>query len=107
MKLLDLTLLILNLSALIDSGADEGTTIEEVEQHIEAGDLFPWLAQRFSRLDLSLHRDRSDREINDGLSEILGGYAGQERRKWGIENNGICLLLSWTNELIQQRKFTD
>ncbi|MEG3144193.1 hypothetical protein U1839_05960 [Sphingomonas sp. RT2P30] len=107
MKLVDLTLLILELSALIDSGAHEGTTIDDVEQHIADGDLFPWLAQRFSRLDLSLHRGRSDREINDGLNDILGGYAGQERRKWGIENNGICLLLSWTNELIQQRKFID
>jgi len=30
------------------------------------------------------------------------GYAGNERRKWGIENLGLCLLLAWTNKIIQQ-----
>ncbi|QDE27997.1 hypothetical protein FIV45_12300 [Paremcibacter congregatus] len=29
-------------------------------------------------------------------------YAGQHRRKWGVENNGLCLLLVWTNEIIQR-----
>jgi hypothetical protein len=36
------------------------------------------------------------------LQSIYGGYAGQERRKWGIENKGLCLLVAWTMEIIQQ-----
>jgi hypothetical protein len=111
MKLVELTILILELSALIDSGRYEGVTIEEVEEHIESGDLFIWLKARFPSLDLSLHQPRGSRnaaqEITDALNDILGGYGGSEGRKWGIRNNGICLLLSWINELIQQRKFSD
>jgi hypothetical protein len=36
------------------------------------------------------------------MYQMYGGYAGNERRKWGIENLGLCLLLAWTNEIIQQ-----
>jgi len=45
--------------------------------------------------------------MNEKLNEILGGYQGKEPRKWGIENNGLCLLLAWTNELIQRRLWKD
>ena len=111
MKLLELTFLILELSALIDSEAHAGVGIDEVEDHIESGDLFTWLKTRFPTLDLSIYAPTASRnvgeEITAALDRILGGYKGKERRKWGIQNNGICLLLSWTNELIQQRAFID
>ena len=38
-----------------------------------------------------------------GLQDILGTYNGREHRKLGVENNGICLLIAWVNELVQQR----
>jgi hypothetical protein len=52
--------------------------------------------------------DRGNDEVNfEGhyvrhLKSIYGGYAGQERRKWGVENKGLCLLVAWTMEIIQQ-----
>jgi hypothetical protein len=56
--------------------------------------------------DLSIHEGRagraSEKEITQGLQDILGGYRGLERRKWGISHNGICLLIAWVNELVQQ-----
>jgi hypothetical protein len=93
----------------VDSGRADGVTIEQVEQHIESGDLFDWLNKEFKgHIDLSIYRGRpSANEISQGLQEILGGYAGRERRKWGVENNGICLLVAWVNELIQQRAWKD
>ena len=36
------------------------------------------------------------------LQRIVDAYSGNERRKWGIENSGLCLLLAWTTEIIQQ-----
>ena len=39
---------------------------------------------------------------HEQMYQIFGGYAGNERRKWGVENLGLCLLLAWTNEIIQQ-----
>ena len=59
-------------------------------------------------IDLSLLLDREDDELNfEGnyvrhLQSIYGGYAGQERRKWGVENKGLCLLIAWTTEIIQR-----
>jgi hypothetical protein len=101
-----LAFLIFGLNHLVDYGFHEGVTLDEVEQHIRKGDVLDWLGQRFEgHIDVSvyLHNREAYREITTGLQEILGAYAGQERRKWGVKNNGICLLIAWTAELVQQR----
>jgi hypothetical protein len=38
----------------------------------------------------------------DYLQRMCNAYSGDERKKWGVENSGLCLLLAWTNEIIQQ-----
>ena len=38
----------------------------------------------------------------DAIGRIYDAYAGEERRKWGVQNQGLCLALAWTNEIIQQ-----
>ncbi len=101
-NLINLCSLILNLNAAIDAG--ETATLEEAKAHISQGDVFDWLRLTY-KLDVGLLQDPDQRdglEIVRGLQEICGGYSGQERRKWGIENNGLALLLAWSNELIQQ-----
>jgi hypothetical protein len=109
MSLIELTLLILQLNQLVDRELHKGVTVEEAEHHIDVGDLFEWLGRKFEgEIDLSIYRDRpSAGEITDGLQAILGAYRGRERRKWGVENNGICLLIAWVNELVQQRKWKE
>jgi len=109
MTLIDLTYLILNLNHLVDSGFNKGVSLDEVEQHIAKGDVLDWLGKEFKgHIDLSIYRDRpSALEITKGLQDLLGGYRGRERRKWGVEHNGICLLIAWVNELIQQRAWKD
>ena len=107
MKLNDLTYLILEFNSLIDRDLHENISMDEVKSRIEQGSLFDWLREQFKgEIDLSLYDPEKTGEITGKLNDILGGYAGSERRKWGVENNGICLLLAWTNELIQRREWS-
>lgn len=100
MKVGHLTSLILQLNALIDSRAE--ATIDEAHTHIEGKSVFPWLESRFSRaIDLSVFDDRLREEISTELLSIYEGYAGDEGRKWGVRNSGLCLLVAWVNEIIQ------
>jgi hypothetical protein len=110
MKLVVLTYFILGVNAAVDSGKYRDVSIAEVEQHIEGGDVLPWLQERLGRgIDLSLLLspgwDAAARNLTEHLQDILGGYKGRERRKWGITNSGLCLLVAWTNEIIQQGRF--
>lgn len=105
MNLIHLTFLILQLNHLVDYGYHDGVSLDEVKGHISKGDVLDWLGEKFDgRIDLSLYRANAEaREgITKGLQQILGGYDGAERRKWGVQHNGICLLIAWTNEIIQQ-----
>jgi hypothetical protein len=57
-----------------------------------------------TEIDLSIYQSRPSKdEISKQWQQIFGAYAGDENRRWGISHNGICLLLAWTNEIVQQR----
>ena len=107
MTLVELTFLISELNALLDRG--EKASISETREHIRNGDTFAWLRKTYPGLiDVSIYEGQSpEREISKQWQDILGGYEGRERKKWGVENNGLCLLLAWTNELVQQRVWKD
>jgi hypothetical protein len=107
MTLTNLTFIILELNSALDTGKYDDVEVIEVKQHIEARDVILWLRTRVPEIDLSLLSAEDGAQYEEGLSDILGGYAGSERRKWGIENRGLCLLIAWTNELIQRRAFTE
>jgi hypothetical protein len=107
MKLHDLTYVICVLNQLVDCGAHIGVTLDEVEDRIEYGDLFPWMRKRFAdhHIDfhLSIYKGSTTLdEIENGLFDICAANRGRERRKWGIEHNGVCLLISWLCELVQR-----
>jgi len=109
MRLTSLTALILYLNSLVDSGKYDDIGIEEVKLHIDDGSILRWLQQR-TDIDLSLHV--GDPNLTEGfedfyvnyLQAIYDAYAGNERRKWGVERRGLCLLIAWTNEIVQQGK---
>jgi hypothetical protein len=111
MKLHHMIYLVSVLNQLVDGGHHTGVTIDEVEDRIEYGDLFPWLGKRFADHHIDFHLSIYDRatlnEIENGLFDICAVNRGRERRKWGIEKNGICLLSSWVSELIQRRAWKD
>ncbi len=107
MKVSALTLLILHLNAVVDSGKYNDISIDEVHRAIEGKRVLQYLKERVGNdIDLSVHLSNTWGNFEDfyetKLNDIYGGYAGNERRKWGVENLGLCLLIAWTNEIIQQ-----
>ena len=102
-KITAVTQFIQEVSVMIDMGGHY--SIEEIEQHIEGMDVIDWLEKEFpfnkTGIDFSLFGAEERKFIHEALESILGGYRGQERRKWLIEKNGLCLLISWSTEIIR------
>ncbi len=103
MKICFLTYIILELNAALDSGEYDDLPMREASEHIEARTLVPWLKERVPRMDLSLLSDEYIEEYHDDLEDIQLNYYGRERRKWGVEKRALCLLIAWTNEIVQRR----
>lgn len=107
MKVTYLTLLILQVNSLIDSGKYSDISIEDIHEAIEEKRVLRFLKERVGKdIDLSLHLGETsnngfEKFFENQLYQIYGGYAGQERRKWGVSNFGLSLVLAWTNEIIQ------
>lgn len=107
MKVTALTLLILKINSLIDSGKYNDITISDVHAAIQSQELLRFLKQRCgSDIDLSIHLESKtygdfENFYEQRINQIYGGYAGDENRKWGVKNLGLCLVLAWTNEIIQ------
>ncbi len=103
MKLLWVTYFILNINAAIDTGKYQDISVAEVEDHIDGGDLISYLRERLEGdLDLTFIKEPDALELNAKLNDILVAQRGNERRKWGIENSGLCLLVAWANEIMQR-----
>ncbi len=107
-KLNRLTLLILEYNHLLDTGKYNHITIDDIHREIKKGTVLRYIAETAAGdADLSLYLDVKDelgfeQQYAKHLQSIHGGYAGQERRKWGVGNLGLCLLIAWTNEIVQQ-----
>ena len=107
-KLTALTLLVSEINHLIDTQKYDSITIDEVYQWIEGERILPSLEERTEGdVDLSLYGDDGPYVnfadfYHEQMKRLAGGYAGEHRRKWGVENLGLCLLLAWTNQLVQQ-----
>lgn len=103
-KITTITHFMQDISSLLDKGVSY--SVEEINSHIENKDFVNWLESEFPfgserGLDFSLFKDSHRNWLHDEYDSILGGYNGQERRKWGIENNGLCLLISWGTEIVR------
>lgn len=107
-KLTALTLLILELNHLIDAGEFNDISIDEVYSAIENKNILPFLKERTKgKSDFSLYSEDGPYSgfadfYHEQMQRMYYGYSGDHRRKWGVENLGLCLLLAWTNELVQQ-----
>jgi len=118
MQLKHLTYLIETLSSLVDAG--ERTDVAETVEHIENATLFAWLAEKYTPGDpnfLYAFEGKMGEEPpvwESAAPEILAAFAyeldpalNRIRKKFGIEHNGLCLLISWTAELIGRRVWSD
>ncbi len=104
-----LTDLIREINCLIDLGKFDDIKITEVIEWIDGKTVFTSLAERTSGFsDLSLYTGTGtsySKHIafyHDQMKGFADVYGGDARRKWGVQNKGLCLLLAWTNEIIQQ-----
>jgi|SRR5829696_5835491 len=108
-KLDSLTHLIKQLIRAIDTGKYQDITIGEVKEHIEKGDIIPYLKDRIDThtIDLSVfsasYFQTEAQKTTRGLQDILGGRGDQAWREWGVANSGLCLLVAWLAELIEER----
>ena len=109
MNLTDLTVLQFNLIAIIDAGNHEGVTFEEVKGATRTGDLFQWLSTRFpDDVDMSIYTGdhaANGRDVVKALQVAADVVEGRERKKMGVEHNGICLLAALVTEVIQRREW--
>ena len=104
MKLSNLTLLIFEVNAALDSGKYQDITLKEVGHHIEGQDILEYLSQRLGRdFDIGLIDAATKSEIAKALDDVYGGIGpSRMRRKFGVENNGLCLMIGLITEVIQR-----
>lgn len=99
-------MLLFGLSAMLDTGKHDGITIDEVKRHAKAGDLLDFLRTRnggsfaMGVADNNKFGKWWEEEIADNCATM----DGRERRKYAIQGRGLCLLISYTAEIIQQGK---
>jgi hypothetical protein len=102
----DIVLVIKELSALLDTGMYDAISIQDVKKHIRTGDILRFISEMagtesdFSAVLQSRAGTDFERLYTESLQALDQAYAGDERRKWGIEKRGLCLLLSWTAQLL-------
>jgi hypothetical protein len=95
---------IFGLSAMIDQGTHEGVTFAAMKAHAKAGDLVPWLKELNGGYFASNFLDAVPGFAAWWVKEVADNCRamdGRESRKYGVAKNGICLLLSYTAELLQ------
>jgi len=87
------------LNALLDRGS--ALDIDDTRKHIDDGSLFNWLTETFGNdIDLSLYRPDDEATVL-GLFESVAN-AANSRRKFGVERNGLALLVAYCFEGLQQ-----
>ena len=99
-----LTCLAFNLNYLLDRGY-YCFPIQEIKAAIKGRTLFTYLNRKISKddsFDISLFDDSDRAWLMDQFSNLADTI--DEERKLGVQKNGICLLLAYTLELIQQER---
>lgn len=105
-KLTALTLLVLEINHLLDSRQFDDISVEEVYDWIKKEEILPSLAKRTGgAIALSDYSDDGPYPsfstfYHDQMKALADAYAGDHER-WRVENSGLCLLLAWTNQIIQ------
>jgi hypothetical protein len=99
-----LAMMLFDLSAMLDSGKHDDITIEEVKRHSRTGDLLNFLRERNGgsfAMGLTDSEPKFGQWYTAQIADNCGAMDGRERRKYAIEKRGLCLLISYTAEIIQ------
>lgn len=93
------TFLGFHFNSLVDQG--EELDLQQTHDKIRKKELFPWLKEQFGDLlDISLFSE-SDIDIIESYFESMSN-AVNERRKFGVTKNGLCLLVAYCFEAAQR-----
>ncbi len=93
------------LNVLIDTGLYDAISLKDVKVHIVKGDVLEYLSDLAGTdIDLSIHLESAaygdfPAWYTERMQSMHNAYSGDERRKFGIERRGLCLLLAWTLSL--------
>lgn len=103
MRITNLTFLAFYINSAIDTGKYSDITFKEVADKIKAGSIFEFLQNRLvGDIDLSILDESKRKELLSEWQDLLAAVS--TRRKFGIENNGLCLLVAYLLEGIQRRQ---
>jgi hypothetical protein len=82
------------LVAVLDTGKYDGLTINDAKEAIRRGRVRELFARFVGDIDVSIIEDADWREMTDEWQ----GYenAIDERRKMGLSNRGVCLLIAYS-----------
>ena len=92
------------MSSVLDTGKYNDISVSEIQAHIKKGDLIQFLKNKFgedTNLTLFEMKKKLEKDYVRKLQTLLEIHQGREYDKWGVANNGLCLLISWTAEIIQ------
>lgn len=108
----DLTSLAMRLNSLIDSGEPryDAITLDQIRDRIEDGSVLRYV-QAIAGDDMDFTdymaggvRAGFEESYVDNLRRIHNAYGGDEQKRWGVGNKGLCVLLAWTLEILQAGK---
>jgi hypothetical protein len=85
-----------------DTGKYDSLSAEEVAAAAESGNIQAFLASSFAPedLDVSLIGSEDWQTINEAWASLAN--AVDARRKFGVENRGVSLLMAYTLECLQR-----
>jgi hypothetical protein len=97
------TFLAFEINALLDLGLS--ASVEDVLNRLDDGTIIDWLATTFEgKVDLSLY-GAAERETM--AEELVQMTAANARKKFGVERNGLCLLVAYCLQILQQGGFEE
>ena len=104
-----LAMILFGLSNMLDSGECDDITLDDVKRHARDGDLIAFLTEKAGGVFASgFLEGREDRGFAKWYVEEIRKNCdvmeAREGRKYGIRRRGICLLISYTAEIIQTGK---
>lgn len=90
--------LIFRVNILLDRGMS--ATFDEVYREIEAGTILEWLHGQGASLSIVLSDLMSDAKalVVEALKQAAASRKGDERRKLGVQHNGLCLVIALASE---------
>ena len=87
-------------NALLDEG--KFLNLSETHKKIEEKQLFEWLTERFDEnIDIGLFSKEELNEIEDFFLSL--SICVDENKKMGVFNNGLCLLVAYCFEALQNK----